>query len=58
MKQILQSLKTGATEVASGGKLEPMNLWRQDNGQKVCAAGFMRAIEQGTPAPIPLDEIL
>lgn len=35
-----------------------MNLWRQDKGQTACAAAFMRAVEQGGPAPIPLDEIL
>ncbi|MFO7639735.1 MAG: bi-domain-containing oxidoreductase, partial [Candidatus Competibacteraceae bacterium] len=35
-----------------------LNLWRQDKGQKACAAAFVRAIEQGGPAPIPLDEIL
>ena len=35
-----------------------MNLWRQDKGQKACAAAFVRAIAQGGPAPIPLAEIL
>lgn len=35
-----------------------MNLWRQDKGQTACAAAFVRAVEQGGPAPIPLDEIL
>lgn len=35
-----------------------MNLWRQDKGQKACAAAFVRAIARGGPAPIPLDEIL
>ena len=35
-----------------------LNLWRQDKGQKACAAAFVRAIEQGGPAPIPLAEIL
>lgn len=35
-----------------------MNLWRQDKGQKVCAATFVKAINSGGPAPIPLDEIL
>jgi predicted dehydrogenase/threonine dehydrogenase-like Zn-dependent dehydrogenase len=34
-----------------------MNLWRQDKGQKTCAAAFIKAIEQGGPAPIPFDEI-
>ena len=35
-----------------------MNLWRQDKGQKACAAAFVQAIRTGGPAPIPLDEIL
>jgi predicted dehydrogenase/threonine dehydrogenase-like Zn-dependent dehydrogenase len=35
-----------------------MNLWRQDKGQKACAAAFVQAISNGGPAPIPLDEIL
>ncbi|MCK9294004.1 MAG: bi-domain-containing oxidoreductase [Desulfobulbaceae bacterium] len=34
-----------------------MNLWRQDKGQKACAAAFLKAI-QGDPAPIPFEEIL
>ncbi len=33
-----------------------MNLWKQDKGQNACAAAFLQAIEQGTPA-IPVDEI-
>ncbi len=35
-----------------------MNLWRQDKGQKACAAAFIKAIVQGEPAPIPFDEIV
>ncbi len=35
-----------------------MNLWRQDKGQKACAAAFRRAVELGGPAPIPFDELL
>jgi predicted dehydrogenase/threonine dehydrogenase-like Zn-dependent dehydrogenase len=35
-----------------------MNLWRQDKGQKACAAAFVKAISTGGPTPIPLDEIL
>ncbi|HRD67257.1 MAG TPA: bi-domain-containing oxidoreductase [Candidatus Competibacter sp.] len=35
-----------------------LNLWRQDKGQRACAAAFVRAIEQGSPAPISLEEIL
>jgi predicted dehydrogenase len=33
-----------------------MNLWRQDKGQKACAAAFIEAIAQGGPAPIPFEE--
>ncbi len=35
-----------------------MNLWKQDKGQKACAAAFVRAVESGGGAPIPLDELL
>ena len=35
-----------------------LNLWQQDKGQKACAAAFVRAVEQGGPAPIPFDELL
>lgn len=35
-----------------------MNLWRQDKGQRQCAAAFVQAVEQGTPPPIPIDELL
>jgi len=35
-----------------------MNLWRQDKGQKACAAAFVDAVAKGAAAPIPLDEIL
>lgn len=34
------------------------NLWRQDKGQKDCAAAFLQAISQGGTAPIPLDELI
>jgi predicted dehydrogenase/threonine dehydrogenase-like Zn-dependent dehydrogenase len=33
-----------------------MNLWKQDKGQKDCAAAFLQAIETGVPA-IPADEV-
>jgi predicted dehydrogenase len=33
-------------------------LWRQDKGQASCAAAFIRAVESGGPAPIPLEELL
>ncbi len=35
-----------------------MTLWRQDKGQKACAAAFVHAVETGTPSPIPLNELL
>ncbi|MBK8761717.1 MAG: bi-domain-containing oxidoreductase [Sulfuritalea sp.] len=35
-----------------------MNLWRQDKGQKACAAAFVRAVENGGESPIPLDELI
>jgi len=35
-----------------------MNLWRQDKGQKACAAAFVRAVETGSAASIPLEELL
>lgn len=111
MKQVLQSLKTGAMEAASGDtakitltfedgsigtihyfangakafpkeRLEVfsggrilqldnfrrlkgfgwpgfrgMNLWRQDKGQKACAAAFVQAVEQGGAAPIPFGKL-
>ncbi|MBE0613511.1 MAG: bi-domain-containing oxidoreductase [Burkholderiales bacterium] len=34
-----------------------MNLWRQDKGQRACAAAFVQAVNAGGGAPIPLDEI-
>jgi predicted dehydrogenase len=33
-----------------------MNLWKQDKGQKACAAAFLQALEKGAPAIAP-DEI-
>lgn len=35
-----------------------MKLWRQDKGQKACAAAFTEAVSRGGPSPIPLDEVL
>ncbi len=35
-----------------------MNLWRQDKGQKNCAAAFVRGVKQDGQAPIPFDEIM
>ena len=35
-----------------------MNLWRQDKGQRACAAAFLAAVAAGGPSPIPVDELL
>ncbi len=35
-----------------------MNLWRQDKGQKACAAAFVQAVEQCGAAPIPFEELM
>ncbi len=35
-----------------------MNLWRQDKGQKACAAAFVQAIAQGASGPIPFEEVV
>ena len=35
-----------------------MNLWRQDKGQKACAAAFVQAVSAGAAAPIPFEEIV
>lgn len=35
-----------------------MNLWRQDKGQKACAAAFLKAVKDGGAPPIPFDEIV
>ena len=32
-------------------------LFRQDKGQKACAAAFVKAVAEGGPAPIPTDQI-
>jgi predicted dehydrogenase/threonine dehydrogenase-like Zn-dependent dehydrogenase len=32
-------------------------MWRQDKGHAACAAAFVRAVERGGDAPIPLEEI-
>lgn len=34
-----------------------MNLWRQDKGQKACAAAFVQAVAKGASAPIPFEEV-
>lgn len=35
-----------------------MNLWRQDKGQRACAAAFVGALRERKPAPIPFDELV
>jgi predicted dehydrogenase len=35
-----------------------MNLWRQDKGQKACAAAFVEAVGKGGAAPIPVEELI
>lgn len=35
-----------------------MNLWRQDKGQKACAAAFVKAVAEGLESPTPLAEVL
>lgn len=35
-----------------------MNLWRQDKGQRACVEAFVKAVQKGEGAPIPLDEII
>lgn len=35
-----------------------MNLWRQDKGQKACAAAFVQVVAKGTSAPIPFEEVV
>jgi predicted dehydrogenase len=35
-----------------------MRLWRQDKGQRACAAAFVNALRDGAPSPIPFDEII
>jgi predicted dehydrogenase len=35
-----------------------MNLWRQDKGQKVCAAAFLGSVIGGAEAAIPVDQII
>jgi predicted dehydrogenase len=35
-----------------------MNLWRQNKGQKACAAAFVKSVSEGGAAPIPFEEVL
>ena len=34
-----------------------LNLWKQNKGQKECAAAFIKSIKDGAPAPISADEL-
>lgn len=34
-----------------------MNLWRQDKGQKACAAAFVQLVANGESSPIPFEEL-
>ena len=35
-----------------------MNLWRQDKGQRACAAAFVQAVKRGGEPPIGVDELM
>lgn len=35
-----------------------MRAWHQDKGHDACIAAFVRAVREGGPAPIPLEEII
>ena len=35
-----------------------MNPWRQDKGQRACAAAFLRAVEHGGESPIGFAELI
>lgn len=39
-------------------RFNTMNLWRQDKGQKACAASFVSAIERGGTSPIPFEILM
>lgn len=39
-------------------KFTKMALWRQNKGQGACASAFIKAVREGIPSPIPLEEIL
>jgi len=54
LRFMLQGLQAGKAVFVE----KPLKLWRQDKGQKACAAAFVQALREGGPAPIPLAEIL
>jgi predicted dehydrogenase len=35
-----------------------IGLWRQDKGQRACAAAFVQAVKAGGPLPIPFDQLV
>ena len=35
-----------------------MNLWRQDKGIDECVKAFIRAVREGSPSPIPFEELV
>jgi predicted dehydrogenase/threonine dehydrogenase-like Zn-dependent dehydrogenase len=37
---------------------QKMNLWRQDKGNLACVAAFIQSIREGTPSPIPFEELV
>lgn len=39
-------------------KMKKMNLWRQDKGQKACAAAFLAQMNQEDVTTIPFDELM
>lgn len=39
-------------------RFTPKRLWRQDKGQRACAAAFVAAVARSEPSPIPFDEIV
>ena len=45
-------------ETYGGAKLKPRRLYRQDKGQRACAAAFLRAVKEGQECPIPLGEVI
>jgi hypothetical protein len=38
--------------------LRAKKLWRQDKGQKACAAAFLDAVRSGGESPIPFDQLM
>lgn len=38
-------------------KVKPVRLWKQDKGQRACAAAFVEAVRGKSPAPVPVDEL-